>query len=1228
MTLAVTLAAILAVILILGVAAKLALPGYLRDKIEQQTEQATGRRLRIQQLSISPFTLELHIDGITLFEADRATPAFSADSAQLQLSLASLLHAAPVIHEIRLTRPHLHLLRTGSPGHESSNFSDILARLAAQNAAHPTNAAPLRYSVSNIQLQNGEINLDDHIAEQQLAVTELNINLPFISNFPNAVTTWVEPGMAGKLNGSPFALKGRSTPFLGSHDTTLAINLNQLDVTRFIVFLPTPLPYRITSALLSTKLNLHFISQKNTPEISLNGTIDLTAPDLRDQHDHPLFKAHAIRAAIHNMNLLTGDLALNQLELDQPQVWAGLDRQGSLNWLPAQTGNRSSSHPVSTGTPPNTTTPDALPPTTATRPLFSLEQLDVTQATVHWSDAANATPTMQLDIPDISIKASHISSSAANAPAHISVVTGTPGHEYWRFDGTVNPATTDLAGKLEGTALSLATCQPYINRYLSATVSGTLGFATQLTMQAGEVTLSEFSGVLETLRVQAKAREYGEFSAKKIALDRLTLNTGNKQVQLDGLQFGGASADVLRDKDGTFNFRHFLSSSAPAIAASTSTSTSTLPQAQQAQAAPLPRHTAPAVPSTHHAAGTDWQILLKNLTISNGAVQYRDQSVLPAVNIRADAINASMDAVSGTLDKPVNLHFSTRLNKSGKLALQGSVAAQAAQLSVDALNLPVASLQPYFTDTINVTLTSGNISTRGKLNWKAPAGVTYQGKVQLTDFRILNKDTSDDFMAWKRVDITGMNLDLSGTQPRITLGSIGLNDFYARAILSEQGKLNLQNIIAETPPPAMPASGATGHNNSSNSNGNASSNSATSPATVPNANAPIISIGQILVNGGSINYTDNFIKPHYNVRMTGLQGNIGAISSSLPQPATIKLNGSIDGDAPVAISGALNPLFSPMFLDIKTSATGIELPRLTSYSAKYAGYPIEKGKLSMDVQYHVENNALTAQNTLMIDQLTFGNQVESPSATHLPVQLLVALLKDRNGQINLNLPISGTINDPEFSLGGLILRVVINLLGRVITSPFSLLGQAFSGGEELAYVEFPSGSAKLSDAARTKLDTIIKAMDQRPALKLDMTGYADEKVDAGGLRAALLNRSILNTLGASGGEDNATPPAATDRAKAIEQLYAAAKMDKPRSMLGFAKSLPTNEMEQRLLAHMQINTDDLQGLAQRRTGTVRRYLEQNGHIDSARLFSIAPKLSGNDIKGAGTISRVDFALKM
>ncbi|MBS1163708.1 MAG: ATPase involved in pili bisis [Burkholderiaceae bacterium] len=284
----------------------------------------------------------------------------------------------------------------------------------------------------------------------------------------------------------------------------------------------------------------------------------------------------------------------------------------------------------------------------------------------------------------------------------------------------------------------------------------------------------------------------------------------------------------------------------------------------------------------------------------------------------------------------------------------------------------------------------------------------------------------------------------------------------------------------------------------------------------------------------------------------------------------------------------------------------------------------------MDVKYFIENRKLSAENRVVLDQLTFGEKVESPTATKLPVLLAVALLKDRNGVIDIDLPISGSIDDPQFSVGGLIVRVIVNLLVKVVTSPFALIGSLVGGGEELSYVEFAPGSAQLGADAQAKLQSIGKALADRPALKLDIAGRVDPEADREGLRKASLERQVRAQKAKELGKAADAADVAVDAAeypKYLTAAYRAADFPKPRNVIGFVKDLPVPEMETLLLTHASATDEDLRRLANERAQSVKTWLVETGRIAPERVFLVAPNVSGDGIKDKGRASRVDFSLK-
>jgi hypothetical protein len=383
-----------------------------------------------------------------------------------------------------------------------------------------------------------------------------------------------------------------------------------------------------------------------------------------------------------------------------------------------------------------------------------------------------------------------------------------------------------------------------------------------------------------------------------------------------------------------------------------------------------------------------------------------------------------------------------------------------------------------------------------------------------------------------------------------------------------------------------------------------------------------------------VQYSDFFVKPNYSAHLTDVSGSVSALSAS--QAGTVEVTGRVENTAPVDVRGTLNPFARELQLDLTGKATDVDLPPLTPYSVKYAGYGIQKGKLSLEVHYRIDDRKLAATNKLKLDQLTFGEHVDSPTATKLPVLLAVSLLKDRNGVINLDLPIQGTLDDPKFSVWGVLVQIFVNLVTKAVTAPFALLGAiAGGGGEQLAYIEFAPGRADLSEAAQQKLVTLAKALTDRPGLKIDAAGRAIPEVDREGLKRTTLERALRTqkqkTLVAEG---ESAPPLesltvdAAEYPKLLTAVYRDTDLpDKPRNVLGIAKTIPPAEMEALLLANYRVDNEALATLANRRAQAVKEWFVGKGAISSERVFIVAPKLTTDGIKDEGTPTRVDFAIR-
>lgn len=640
-----------------------------------------------------------------------------------------------------------------------------------------------------------------------------------------------------------------------------------------------------------------------------------------------------------------------------------------------------------------------------------------------------------------------------------------------------------------------------------------------------------------------------------------------------------------------------------------------------------------------------WKITTAKSVGEDVALRFEDLAVSPAATHTIDGLGFAIENLSTEPGQSAKIAARFKFNRQGDVAFDGTLQlfplnALAADLKLDVKTLELLPLQPYFGEKLNIAVTRGQLSAGGNLQLRlddkakkndAPAlAGSFSGQATVGDFAAVDKLNSADFLRWKSFYLGHVDVRLNPDS--VSIGEVALSDFFARVIVSPEGKLNLMQIVRQDDAAAAAASTPA-----------KSAGDGKAVAPVAAAAAPVmpLKIDKITLQGGAVRFSDNFVKPNYSANLRQIGGRITGLSSAPGSVANLELRGSYDNVAPLNITAKINPLSAKPYLDLQADIKGLELTQFSSYSGKYAGYAIEKGKLSLLVKYKIENDLLEAENRVFLDQLTFGDPVDSPDATKLPVTLAVSLLKNRNGEIDLDLPISGSLSDPQFSVGGLVVKVIVNLLVKAVTSPFALLGSMFGSSEEMSNVEFDYGRAAIAPAAQQRLENLAKALVDRPALKLEVEGRVDPERDREGLKSARIDRKVRavkrDDLAKQGVDSAATENVEVSEQEypaLLERVYKAEKFPKPRNMIGLVKSLPVDEMEKLMLANSSVDDDDLRALGERRAKAVRDWLVAH-EVSADRVFLLPTKLgeagdkpgatSGSDAKAKS--SRVDFTLK-
>ena len=1163
------LGAVLVAVLLLWSVAWALVPPLLKSQAQTRLTALLGRAVTIGAVEFKPWSLELTLHDVAVATQDGQGVQFSVGRVYVNGSAESLLRLAPVVDAVRVDAPYVQLRYAGA-GHY--DVDDIVQRLA-QPSAPETN--PLQFAIYNVTLKGGSVDfIDASEADQtrQHTLRDVQLSIPFLSNFNSQREVLVEPHLAFVLNGSAFDSAAKGTPFAQTRKGEAQLTIKQLDLKPYLPYWPVGLPVQLHGAVLDAALKVAFVQQPQTA-LSISGDLTVHQLALADATGAPLLTVDSVRATLQDVQPLAQRVHVSALDLSQPHLQLRRESHGRLNI------------DASSPTRPKSARPGGRPPDVGS-PSWSVavDHLDMHDGQVDWQDM-QAPAKLTLAAVDVKAQDLHWPMDK-NAQADVSAtVPGSPASA--RVD--VHAQGTDQQGQLQLRVkdASLALANPYLAAWLEPRVRGVMDATVALNWRAGQLQANlsrvavrdgglERGAPAEPGKVPARSKvvagNNGMPSFKLLDLRDTTLDLGKRTLQLGKLLLQQPSFALQRAADGQWMFTHWRKPSTDASDA-----------------------------RANATAGAPWNVTLGELSLQDGRVQFADRVNERAVQLAVSALNVQAQGAQIDGKRPVPLRVSAQVasgdSDGGTLRFQGSVAwapEVALQGHLQLQELPAHALAPYVASQVNVDVVRADASFDGKVRFStAPNGPTLalQGDAVLEDFRAntvpgVAGSFAEELLSWKSLNLPGVDVALApDTATHVAVREAALSDFYARIVVAPTGRLNLQDLLkprAQAQAPSVP---------------------------VP---VPVITMGPISLVNGKVLFSDRFIQPNYTADLSDLTGRLGAFSSEpskgAVQLADLELRGRAEGTASLDIAGKLNPLATPLALDIAGKVRELELPPLSPYAIKYAGYGITRGKLSMDVHYAVQpDGQLTATNKLVLNQLSFGDKAEG--STHsLPVKLAAALLADRNGVIDLDLPISGSLNDPEFRVGPVIWKVLGNVISKAVTAPFSLLAHALGGdnGADLHAVAFDPGSAALTPTAQAGLDKLAQVLVERPSLQLTVVGKAQLQRESEAMQREQLRVLLLaekRRQASAQGKDVAAVNGYSDAEMPVllREVYRRADIPKPRNLLGLSKDLPVPDMEALLLTNIRVNEDSARELALQRGVAVRDYLAAHG-VGVDRLF--------------------------
>ena len=500
-----------------------------------------------------------------------------------------------------------------------------------------------------------------------------------------------------------------------------------------------------------------------------------------------------------------------------------------------------------------------------------------------------------------------------------------------------------------------------------------------------------------------------------------------------------------------------------------------------------------------------WVTRVEQIRMDKAVINLEDRGVNPSVNFVLSPAQLMISDFSTAPDATIGLNTSFVINDRTEFSALGSVNLDTltSDLKIKLSQFSLPTIQHYVAESADVIISSGLLAAEGQVYYKGSARVKspdlkFLGDVQITNFATQDRAERKDFIKWQSLQLKDIHYSMAPDV--LDIGQITARKPFGRVIINHDGMTNIQTVLRLE----------AGSSNEVHADGSISVSEATLDNSVKSSSLPTMRthIGGVKIEEGSVNFTDNSVQPYFVTGIQKLAGTITGVSSENNSRAKVNFRGSVDNYAPVSIAGEVNFLAADAYSDIAMNFNNMELTTFNPYSGKFAGYSISKGKLSTDIRYQVRNRQLDATHHIVLDQLQFGAATDSKDAVPLPIRLAVSLLKDRKGVIDLNLPVKGSIDDPKFRVGPIVWKMVVNLMTRIVTAPFTALGSLFGRGEELAFVDFAPGSALLSSAEADKLINLGKALVERPQLKLNIPLTVINDIDATVLNQQAFDRSL------------------------------------------------------------------------------------------------------------------------
>ncbi len=1180
-----------------------AVPPLAQSILTEKLGQLLSRRVTVESVAFNPLALRAKVQGTRVYGTDNSTVDLSLGLLDVDMQASSLFRGAVVLRRVAVKEPSVFFRILTASG--QTNLADIFSSRSKNqsDSATPTQQHSSLFPViiEDFSCTNGSLRVQDDPRGITQVIDHIGLTLPYLSTKKKDFQTKILPHLAFRLNKTLFEIQGSSLPFVSPRRTTFDLSETGLNLTAFWKYLYPGTKIHLVAGQVTSKVVLVVEESDGNDEyplqVFLSGRLELDNAKIRHQGDGNILGCKKMLAELDAFSLVHRSMAFSRIHLQEPFALLIREKDNVLNW------NRYMQEIFGTD---HSQKDKDVPPLR-----ISAKSILVEDGQLMFKDAVvNKGFTTTLSPLNISIN--NLDTQGKEAAEIIMDTAATHG-EHLACTSHMLLSPFACNGTVRLTNASIPAYAPYYSDYLPLEVDkATLGCASIFELKTGDTThftLSDLELCLDGLQLRQP-----DVKTSCLACDTLSLAGGEMSLDKQIVQFANATllspfVSLERDKQGRLDVLTLFAKDGKkldenALAAQDQNASGTISRLQQATEI-QPLHNASekvgaSVSQLSSSESKSWLVAFRHVACVGGEVSFTDhtpkqKTVNKLHNLNCDCFNLTSDP-----EQSITFRVNTRINHNGTMKAQGNIIPQPliTKGQLDLHDFVLASLNPYLPPPMQIDIAGGLLNMAGEWELEGadePRG-TILGDVQLADVLVREGDNKKKLADLACLDVQGLILRLAPYG--LHMEGIRLSDPHLFLEKDEKGRLNLVRALRGDEKKVEAAS--------SDKAGKSEKDTSANPYFFKE-----IHINKVQVTQGKVDFHDHSLSPDFTADVAKINLAIDQISLDPTKMAQLNLNATLNDHAPISLTGDISPLREPLASDLMFKLSHLNMSNLTPYSIKTLAYPIKQGKLNWNGKFTTDKNVLDASNTFFVQQLELGEKVKSPDAVNIPITLGLALLQDSDGDLTLNVPVHGRMDDPDFRLGGVIFQAIMGIFSKIATAPFSLLGAMFGGGDDLNYLSCPPGKVFPGPENQKKLETIITALKKRPKLRVFVSGLVHPLKDGQALEQDAFMRALkVEKYNAGKGSDSVVSDITIEPDEYATWLfgaYKAAPGDKPRKF-GMIVKPETEDMEAFIRNTITVKEDDLLDLAVRRAREVQQYLLEKGGIAADRIFITSPKI--------------------